>query len=406
MKKLITFLIAVSLMGTACAQAQGTFKTNVVIQKTTPTLYFKGTGGIIDFNTNNMRLTHSTGVLTLSGGNFAMGTGNLSLTGSISTSAARSTKGWFTNLEITNSPTVNGTSISSIYAPIASPAFIGTVTGITATMVGLGSVTNESKATMFTSPTFTGTPIAATATVGTNTTQIATTAFVLANAGGGGGAGTWGSITGTLSAQTDLANALALKANSASPTFTGTVSGITKTMVGLGNVTNESKVTMFTSPSFTGTVAGITATMVGLGNVTNESKVTMFANPTFTGTVTGVTKTMVGLGNVENSSKATLFTSPTFTGTVVMPSTTSIGTVSATEISYIDGATSNIQGQLDNTIELSAAVPTLTGVAIPQMSTTTINAISVHAEGLLVYDITLHVLKFWNGSAWKTITTN
>jgi hypothetical protein len=31
------------------------------------------------------------------------------------------------------------------------------LTGLTATMVGLGSVTNESKATMFTSPTFTGT---------------------------------------------------------------------------------------------------------------------------------------------------------------------------------------------------------------------------------------------------------
>ena len=60
------------------------------------------------------------------------------------------------------------------------------------------------------------------------------------------------------------------------PTFTGTVSGITATMVGLGNVTNESKSTMFTNPTFTGTISGITATMVGLGNVTNESKATMF----------------------------------------------------------------------------------------------------------------------------------
>jgi hypothetical protein len=42
-------------------------------------------------------------------------------------------------------------------APINDPTFTGTVSGITATMVGLGSVTNESKATMFTSPTFTGT---------------------------------------------------------------------------------------------------------------------------------------------------------------------------------------------------------------------------------------------------------
>jgi hypothetical protein len=56
--------------------------------------------------------------------------------------------------------------------------------------------------------------------------------------------------------------------------------------VGLGNVTNESKATMFTSPTFTGTVAGVTATHVGLGNVTNESKATMFSSPTFTGTAT------------------------------------------------------------------------------------------------------------------------
>jgi hypothetical protein len=42
-------------------------------------------------------------------------------------------------------------------APLASPAFTGTPTGITATHVGLGNVTNESKATMLASPTLTGT---------------------------------------------------------------------------------------------------------------------------------------------------------------------------------------------------------------------------------------------------------
>ena len=49
---------------------------------------------------------------------------------------------------------------------------------VTAEDVGLKNVTNESKTTMFTSPTFTGTPKAPTAAAGTNTTQIATTAFV------------------------------------------------------------------------------------------------------------------------------------------------------------------------------------------------------------------------------------
>ena len=43
--------------------------------------------------------------------------------------------------------------------------------------------------------------------------------------------------------------------------------------VGLGNVTNESKATMFTGPTFTGTVAGVSSTHVGLGNVTNDAQV-------------------------------------------------------------------------------------------------------------------------------------
>jgi hypothetical protein len=41
--------------------------------------------------------------------------------------------------------------------------------------------------------------------------------------GGGGGSAVWGSITGTLSSQTDLQSALDAKAPTASPTFTGTV---------------------------------------------------------------------------------------------------------------------------------------------------------------------------------------
>ncbi len=39
---------------------------------------------------------------------------------------------------------------------------------------------------------------------------------------------------------------------------------------------------------------------------------------------------------------------PTFTGTVVLPSTTSIGTISASEISYLDGVSSSIQSQLNS----------------------------------------------------------
>ena len=51
--------------------------------------------------------------------------------------------------------------------------------------------------------------------------SIGSTRYQLDQQAGGGG-GTWGSITGTLSAQTDLDTALGLKAPLASPTFTGT----------------------------------------------------------------------------------------------------------------------------------------------------------------------------------------
>ncbi len=63
-----------------------------------------------------------------------------------------------------------------------------------------------------------------------------------------------------------LETALELKAPIASPTFTGTVGGITATMVGLGNVTNESKATMFTSPTFTGkATTAASAAVAGAG---------------------------------------------------------------------------------------------------------------------------------------------
>jgi hypothetical protein len=81
-------------------------------------------------------------------------------------------------------------------------------------------------------------------------------------------------------------------------------------------------------------------TTIGLGNVTNESKATMFTNATFTGTTAGITKTMVGLGNADNTSDANKpvstatqtalnlkanIASPTLTGVPAAP-TAAVGT--------------------------------------------------------------------------------
>lgn len=99
-------------------------------------------------------------------------------------------------------------------APLSSPTFTGTPLAPTA---GNGTNTTQIATTAFVqdaistkanlaSPTFTGTPLAPTAAGGTNTTQIATTAYV----------------------QTEVSS----KANSASPTFTGTITADSLTVTG------------------------------------------------------------------------------------------------------------------------------------------------------------------------------
>ena len=108
------------------------------------------------------------------------------------------------------------------------------------------------------------------------------------------------------------------KAPTADPTFTGTVSGISKLMVGLGNVDDTSDVNKPVS----------TAQQTALDLKANS------ATPTFTGIVSGITKSMVGLGNVDNTSDANKPVStaqqtaldlkansatPTFTGMVTAP---------------------------------------------------------------------------------------
>jgi hypothetical protein len=48
--------------------------------------------------------------------------------------------------------------------------------------------------------------------------------------------------------------------------------------------------------------------------------------------------------------------SPTFTGAVTLPSNTSIGTVSSTEIGYVDGVTSAIQTQINTKTSTGKAI--------------------------------------------------
>jgi hypothetical protein len=236
-----------------------------------------------------------------------------------------------------------------------------------------------------------------------------------------------------------LTSDLALKAPLASPTFTGTVTlptgTVTSGMIADGTIVDgdinasaaiaQSKISGLTtdlaakaptaSPTFTGTVSGITKSMVGLGNVDNTTDAgkpistatqtaldlkAPLANPTFTGTVSGITKSMVGLGNVDNTAdsakpvstatqtaldlKAPL-ASPTFTGSVTLPT----GTVTSAMIADgtivngdIDAAAAIAQSKIsgltsDLALKAPLASPTLTGTPLAPTATAGTNTTQI-----------------------------
>ncbi len=173
------------------------------------------------------------------------------------TSATEITLG--TNLSFTGN-TLNATGGS---ASAATTSALGTIQlagdlGGTATAPTVPGLTAKAP---LASPAFTGTPTAPTAAAGTNTTQIATTAFVLANAGGApattsalGTVQLAGDLGGTATAPT--VPGLTAKAPLASPAFTGTPTAPTATA---GTNTTQIATTAFVLANAGGTPATTSA---------------------------------------------------------------------------------------------------------------------------------------------------
>jgi uncharacterized protein (TIGR02145 family) len=158
----------------------------------------------------------------------------------------------------TDTNSLNLTNRFADKAPLANPTFTGTVSGIDKTMVGLENVNNTSDASK---------PVSA-------ATQTALAAI-------------YSAAQDTLAAiYSATQTALALKAPLANPTFTGTVSGIDKTMVGLDSVDNTSD-------------EGKPVSILTQAALNTKAPIN---NPEFTGQVSGIDKTMVGLGSVDNTS--------------------------------------------------------------------------------------------------------
>lgn len=207
------------------------------------------------------------------------------------------------------------------------------------------------------SPSLTGTPLAPTATLGTNTTQIATTAFVTAAVaavtGGSGGVAFLGSIQTFTAAQTfsvgpviptaavdtnttqaaSTAFVLAQSA-SATPLINGTAAVGTSTRFARGDHVHPTDTTRAptASPTFTGTP--ISTTPVVDNNSTSIATTAYYmnqigtANPVVNGTAgPGLSLRWSRQDHVHPTDTSRAATaSPTFTGTVTLPSVTSTST--------------------------------------------------------------------------------
>ena len=101
----------VTSVGNATSIASGAIKANMLQAATTDL----GAANVtIDLsNSNGSYVTNLTTDGIITSGGLALGLGSITMTGSIADTTNRVTKGWFTNLEITNLPTINGGTLAT-----------------------------------------------------------------------------------------------------------------------------------------------------------------------------------------------------------------------------------------------------------------------------------------------------
>jgi hypothetical protein len=132
--------------------------------------------------------------------------------------------------------------------------------------------------------------------------------------------------------------------------------GTTKGDVGLGNVANESRATIL-GGNLTGTINSVAVATVTAGAAAGAT-----ANQDSTSTIrSGTTKSNVGLSNVTNESKATMFSSAALTGNPTAPTQTAgndstrIATTAFVGTA-IDNLIGGAPGTLDTLDEIAAAL--------------------------------------------------
>ena len=209
------------------------------------------------------------------------------------------------------------------------------------------------------SPTLTGTPLAPTAIAGTNTTQIASTAFVNTAISSGSAASFSGSlageVTGTQSA-TVVGNAAVIgKVLTGYTSGAGTVAATDNILQAVQKINgNDALKAPLVSPTLTGTPLAPTAIA---GTNTTQIATTAFVNSAVSaGTASSFSGSLAG--EVTGTQSATVVGNAAVIGKVLTGYTSGAGTVSITD--NILQAIQKING--NDALKAPLASPTLTGV--------------------------------------------
>lgn len=266
----------------------------------------------------------------------------------------------------------------------------------------------------FESDPLNGVGVTGTPTDGQVLTATSATAATWENPTGGGGGGTWGTITGTLSAQTDLADALTAKLASATAAttyqplaavLTGTTASFTTADetkldgVATGATANSADATLLARANHTGTQAHTTIT--GLGTLATQSGT---FSGTSSGTNTGDQTSIVGISgtmaqfntaitdgdfasltlvNTKLSSVALTIDS-SLIGTFTSIELPSSGTITGNVVgSVLQLATQNLVTNATHTGDATGATALTLATVNSNVGTFALASVTVNAKGLI-----------------------
>lgn len=351
-------------------------------------------GGVSFNGTTNITVATATGGFTVSGGDLAIGANNLTITGSVGATGARVTKGWFTDLEMTNLPSVGGTALTTTIAKLNLLTSAAGTTGTTTTNI-----------------VFSTSPVLITPNLGTPTTLVGTNI-----------SGTAASLTA--GAVTNATFTTALTVNGGTLTLTANAANTSVLTIGAGAVSvsgsNTGDNAVNSSTTFVGTTsialnrASASQALTGITSIDGSA-----ATLTTPRTIGGVS--FNGSTNITVSTATAGFT---ISGGTLTPAT---GSTTVAPITFASGTnlTSAVAGaeefdgvQRYSTLDTTSgrgAVPvqqyfhlTATGGNISTIANyfgTTSN-ISLVASGYYEIEIVLYFLKNTAGTVTWTLTNS